>query len=159
MQEASYIGLSIVAFAVVFGLIWTGVLSLLSFLGGWMSLAREFPAMGRIEGSLFRWCSARFSLFTNYSNCLTIIVSDSALYMRTNMFLRFAHKPLLIPREAVIDYSSGSTFLFRTAKLTLARKGNRENTTLTLYGRGLIEALDHWVGEELAAQAEQPTAN
>ena len=155
MQTAGYIGLSGIVFFVVFGFIWTGVLSLLAFLGGWRGLAKDYPAMGRIDGKMFRWCSARLSLFTNYSNCLTIIVSPSALYIRTNIFLRYAHNPLLIPREAIVDHSIQSSFFFRTAKLAIERKGLSDVTTITLYGRGLIDALDEWLGDDEDAESSQ----
>ena len=150
MLETIYIILSGSGFVLVFGLIWTGVLTLLSRMGGWHALAREFPATGRIQdenSKMHRWCSARFSLLVNYNNSLTLIVSQRGLYMRTNMFLRFAHRPILIPREAVIDFSTGSALLFTSTKITLQRKNDRAPTVITFYGRGLAPTLAQWLGE------------
>ena len=150
MFETLYVILSGSGFVLVFGLIWTGVLTLLSRMGGWHGLAKEFPATGRIQGAdtkMHRWCSARLSFLVNYNNCLTLIVGERGLYMRTNMFLRFAHRPILIPREAIIDLSSGSTLLFRSTKITLQRKNDATPNVITFYGRGLAPTLANWFGE------------
>ena len=157
MLETLYVILSGSGFVLVFGLIWTGVLTLLSRLGGWHGLAKEFPATGRIQGSdtkMHRWCSARFSFLVNYNNCLTLIVGERGLYMRTNMFLRFAHRPILIPREAIVDLSSGSTLLFKSTKITLKRKNDATPNVITFYGRGLAPTLANWFGdpEEVAGE-------
>ena len=150
MLETLYIVLSASGFVVVFSLIWMGVLILLSRMGGWHGLAREFPATGRIQDAnskMHRWCSARLGLFANYNNCLTLIVSDNGLYMRTNIFLRFAHRPLLIPRPAIVDFSAGSSIIFSSTKITLNRKNDVAPTVITLYGRGLSNTLATWLNE------------
>lgn len=150
MFETLYVILSGSGFVLVFGLIWIGVLTLLSRMGGWHGLAKEFPATGRIQGPdsiMHRWCSARLSLFVNYNNCLTLIVSERGLYMRTNIFLRYAHRPLLIPREAIVDFSAGSTLLFRSTKITLNRKNDVAPKVITFYGRGLAPTLANWLGD------------
>ncbi|MEP0943225.1 MAG: hypothetical protein ABJH63_00755 [Rhizobiaceae bacterium] len=150
MLESLYVILSGSGFVVVFGLIWTGVLTLLARMGGWHGLAHEFPATGRVQGAnskLHRWCSARLSLFVNYNNCLTMIVSDRGLYMRTNIFLRFAHRPLLIPREAIIEFSPGTSIIFSSTKIKLKRKNDVEPTEITFYGRGLAATMTEWLGD------------
>ena len=150
MFETLYVILSGSGFVLVFGLIWVGVLTLLSRMGGWHGLAKEFPATGRIQGPdsiMHRWCSARLSLFVNYNNCLTLIISERGLYMRTNIFLRYGHRPLLIPREAIVDFSAGSTLLFRSTKITLKRKNDASPKVITFYGRGLAPTLANWLGD------------
>ena len=150
MLETLSLILSASGFVVVFSLIWMGVLSLLARMGGWHGLAREFPASGKMDGTnskMHRWCSARLSLFVNYNNCLTLIISERGLYMRTNIFLRYGHRPLLIPREASVDFSAGSTLLFRSTKITLKRKNDVAPKVITFYGRGLAPTLANWLGD------------
>ena len=150
MFETLYVILSGSGFVLVFGLIWMGVLTLLSRMGGWHGLAREFPATGRIQDTnskMHRWCSARMSFLVNYNNCLTLIVGDRGLYMRTNIFLRFAHRPILIPRDAIVDLSTGSKLFFSSTKITLRRNNDATPNLITFYGRGLAPTLAHWFGE------------
>jgi hypothetical protein len=152
MQEVIYLIITAAGFVVVFSLVWTGVLTLLSRTGGWHGLAHEFPAIGRIGegggGKMHRFCSARLSLFVNYNNCLTLIVSERGLYMRTNVFLRFAHSPILIPRSAIIDYAPASGIIFSSTKITLQREKDIEPKVITFYGRGLAATLSEWLDDE-----------
>ena len=149
MQDTLFTILIFAGLLVVFAILLAGALFVLSRIGGWHALAREFPAdEGKgLDGRRHRWCSVRFSLLVNYNNCLTVIVGDDGMYMRTNIFMRLAHPPILIPREAILDHSAGSTILFSSTKLVLDRETDHEPTTITLYGRGLSSTLHSWLSD------------
>ena len=147
MQEVAFIILIIVGFVIAFTALWTGIVWLTSRLGGWSSLAHEFPSTGRIEGEEFKFCSARLRYVVNYSHCLTITVMDSGLHLRPMIFFRIGHPALLIPRSAVKTMQRGFMPFFGSTKLTIARKGDQTPTTITLYGKGLAEALDRWFAD------------
>ena len=149
MQETILTILIFAGLLVAFAVLLAGALFVLSRIGGWHAMAREFPATeGRgLDGKQHRWCSLRLSLLVNYNNCLTVIVGEDGLYMRTNIFMRLAHPPLLIPRHAIVDHTAGGNVLFSSTKLVLDRETDHEPTTITLYGRGLSSTLHAWLSD------------
>ena len=147
MQETLFTILIFAGLLVAFAVLLAGALFVLSRIGGWHALAREFPASENkgMDGRRHRWCSVRFSLLVNYNNCLTVIVGEDGMYMRTNIFMRLAHPPILIPRGAIRNHSAGSTVLFSSTRLELDRESDHEPRTITLYGRGLSSTLHAWL--------------
>ncbi len=144
MQDIGLILLIIIAFAIGFTGLWIGIVYLTSRMGGWADLADEFPATGRIQGTVFKFCSARLRYVVNYSNCLTITVSPSSLHLLPMVFFRIGHSALLIPRRAVLSHDRGFMPFLRSTKLTIKRVDGG-TTTITLYGKGLADALDQWL--------------
>ncbi len=147
MQNTLFIISIIIAFIIFFTLLWTGIVYLISRLSGWASLAGEFPAIGRVQGNVYNWCSARFRYFANYSNCLTVIVSPAGIYMQPIAFLKIGHKPIMIPREAISELECSNTFLFATANLEIKAGDDNRPITITLYGKRLVTNLAEWFGQ------------
>ena len=145
MQDVAFIILIIVGFVVAFSALWTGIVWLTSRLGGWADLAEEFPATGRIEGEEFKFCSARLRYVVNYSHCLTITVTPSGLHIIPMIFFRLGHPALLIPWQAIQSMERGMMPFFRATRLTIRRSGAKKPTVVTVYGRGLADALDRWL--------------
>ena len=145
MQEILFILLIVVGFIVVFAVFWTGIVYLISRMGGWASLSEEFPATGRIQGSVFRFCSARFRAMTNYSHCLTVIVSANGLYLEPMLMFRYGHSPILISRRAIVRFERGLLPFYRSTKLTIERRGGKKPATITFYGNKLVVELENWL--------------
>ncbi len=145
MQETVFIPLIFVGAIIAFVAFWMGIVYLISRIGGWAKLAEQYPATGRIQGSVYRFCSARLRFMASYSNCLTVIVSPAGLYMEPMILFRFGHSPILIPRRAIVGYDMGSLPFFRSVRLTIQGRNNTRTTSVTLYGRALSDELDQWL--------------
>ncbi|MEP1208464.1 MAG: hypothetical protein ABJM29_10755 [Rhizobiaceae bacterium] len=145
MQDLLLIILIAVGFCVGFAALWSGIVFLISRMSGWARLAEEYPATGRIQGSTYRYSSARLRFLTNYSNCLTVIVSSNGLYLEPMWAFRIGHSAMLIPRDAVLHYHKGAFPIFRSMRLKIKRRDGEPPTTITLYGRGLADALEQWL--------------
>lgn len=143
MQDILFFGFITLAFAAVFAVFWIGIVYLISRLSGWKRLSREFPATGRIEGSVHRFCSARLKFATNYSNCLTVTVSPAGIHMLPMKAFQFGHSAILIPWDAVLDHQPGAFPIFRSMNLTIQRRGSGGASTIILYGRSLVDALSN----------------
>lgn len=90
----------LVALPVFFVALWTGIVWLLSVLGGWREMARAYPAERRPEGDVFRGVSAMFG-FVSYSYLLTVVVAQEGLYLETPRLFRVGQPPMLIPWSAI----------------------------------------------------------
>lgn len=92
----------ILGFAVVFPLMWMGVVGLISVVGGWSSLAGRYgcatPPAGKRRGSV----SGLFGM-ASYKFTLELIVAEEGLYLATQALFRAFHKPLFIPWAEVRD--------------------------------------------------------
>jgi hypothetical protein len=87
-------------FPIVFSGLWCLVLSILSRVGGWHSLARVYRAAQFPQGSGFRRQSGAIG-WVNYNNCLSIHATTEGFYLSVFPLLSFAHPPLWIPWSAV----------------------------------------------------------
>jgi hypothetical protein len=67
----------------------------LSF-GGWRTLAAAYPGETSVEGTPFRFQSARIGI-VNYNRSLNVIVSPSKLHLVPFSFFRVGHSPIAIP--------------------------------------------------------------
>jgi hypothetical protein len=89
------------AFAAVFPTyflcLWFLVASVVSFVGGWFSLARLYRTRVPFIGSKWREQSGQMRCLTNYNRVLTLGTSQEGLYLASMFLFRFMHPPLLIP--------------------------------------------------------------
>jgi hypothetical protein len=141
MQNTLFIISIIIAFIVLFTLLWVSISFLLSRLGGWANLAEQFPAICRGQGNVFNWHSARFNYFVNYSNCLTVIVSAAGIYLQPMIFLRMGHKPIMVPWDAITVLERRYFFVFVTTKLKIKVHDDNKLITIILYGKRLADDL------------------
>ena len=84
-------------FPLFFLSLWAFISLILSFVGGWMSLAKAYPHQGQATGKLFRFRSASLRWGTTYNHCLTFGVSQSGLYVAQFFPFRLFHHALFIP--------------------------------------------------------------
>jgi hypothetical protein len=77
--------------------LWAFISLMLSFIGGWRSLAKAYPYHGQSTGTLLRFRSAAFRFGTSYRNCVTFGVSPAGLYIEPFFLFRLFHPPMFIP--------------------------------------------------------------
>ena len=85
-----------IVIAIVFAGFWCFVIFMMSLLGGWAALARNYRAVEIPEGKRFLFQSASMGS-VNYGSCLTVVVGSAGLYLKVFPLFRFGHPPLLIP--------------------------------------------------------------
>jgi hypothetical protein len=82
-------------FTLFFVALWCGISLLLSY-GGWRTLADAYPGDASVEGTAFRFQSARIGI-VNYNRSLNVIASPSKLHLVPFSFFRVGHSPIAIP--------------------------------------------------------------
>src|ERR1700742_2187491 len=75
---------------------WVTVSLLLSLIGGWRALARQYPAPEPAEGTWFPFCSATVG-WGNYNGCLNLRASPAGLRIAVLLPFRLGHPPFFVP--------------------------------------------------------------
>jgi hypothetical protein len=102
-------------FPVYFLALWALVGAIVSFVGGWFSLARVYRTREPFRGAKWRMQSGRMRWLMNYNNVLTIGASPQGLYLASLFLFRFMHPPLLVPwSEIKVQRKNGWVFEFVT---------------------------------------------
>ena len=116
----------IIAWVVFFSLLWTGIVYFMAWFGGWQKMARVYSASGpRPEGLSFPSVTGTVGL-ANYRRVLSVVVTDSGLYISVWRIFQFGHPPLFLPWDALhgIEISSlffRSYYYFEVGSPRLAR--------------------------------------
>jgi len=84
-------------FPIYFLCLWLLVGAILSFIGGWFSLAKVYRTRVPFNGAKWRGQSGQMRWLTNYNRVLTLGTSQEGLYLASMFLFRFMHPPLLIP--------------------------------------------------------------
>lgn len=101
--------------------IWCVVSSMISFLGGWWSLAKKYPAEETTfwiadagNERRFRWTSLTMGppyFPSNYGNCINVVVDDRGIEIRVMWMFRLMHPPVRIPWDAIESCETARFFL------------------------------------------------
>jgi hypothetical protein len=83
-------------FPVYFITLWFLVGAIISFVGGWFSLAKVYRTRVPFNGAKWGGQSGQMRL-ANYNRVLTLGASQEGLYLACMFLFRFMHPPLLIP--------------------------------------------------------------
>ena len=125
---------------------WFLIVSLISLMGGWRSLADAYEAPEGFEldpAARFRFRSLQLRrgvLFpANYSNIMTVGLTEAGLYLVPFVLFRFQHRPLLIPWTDIRDCQGGSFFWVHWVDLF-----PRVGPVIRLYGSIADEAWGEW---------------
>ena len=138
----------IAAFLVVFPLFWTGIVFLISRVGGWARLAERYAAELPARGETFRMCSGQLNFMGNYRNSLNVTVSSAGIHMQPLYIFSAGHEPLYFPWRNVKDLKQSQTLLFVTAKFSVVSDDGGGLTTVTLYRKPVVEGLlKHYPGK------------
>ncbi len=81
---------------IVIILFWAGVVTLLSYVSGWVSLAKHYATYETIPADAKHWKSAVIGL-VSYNGILTVAHDEKRLYLRAFAMYSFSHKALSIP--------------------------------------------------------------
>lgn len=141
MQNTGPPLLIILAFVIIFPILWIGIVLLIARLGGWIKLAKLFPATQERSGEVCGYASARFRMFVGYSRCLTITVSQSGIHMRPMLAFRIGHDPIFIPWDAVQDIRQKGLALFPVLDMQVQLPDAAGTITISFFGRRLVETL------------------
>jgi hypothetical protein len=117
--------------------LWIGSLFAFAFLGGWRSLANEFPASSSPVGTCYGLQSLRWGFFSHYNNCIDVTLGESGIHLLPMILFRAGHAPILIPWEAVESYENANLFFQKATRLHL-RHSQRK---ITFYGQAAVELL------------------
>ena len=101
--------------------LWLVVSILLSYTGGWATLARKFRYRPTFNGSRWRGESGYMRGIAHYRNCLVIGANPEGLYLSVFFPFRLAHPPMLIPWSEV-TFSKSRVFFVTMVRLQLGRE-------------------------------------
>ena len=131
-------------FVLGFPLLWTGVVFLLSRVGGWARLAERFGADGPGEGQAFNWSTAYFRLTCSYRHCLTVTLSELGIHLVPIFVFRIGHKPLFIPWSAIAELQRRRILFYSSVKLNLKDPDAGGPASITFYGSRLCDGLERY---------------
>jgi hypothetical protein len=101
--------------------LWLLVSLVISFIGGWFSLARRFRCQAPFAGSRYSGQSGWMRGLANYRSCLVIGANPSGLYLAVFFPFRIAHPPLFIPWSEV-TLSKSHVFSMKIVRFQLGRE-------------------------------------
>ncbi len=132
---------------------WLLVTGLISLVGGWTHLAREFPAIHRPDGLDLRCRSLHIRPFANYNARINVTLSSAGIYLVPMWMFRCFHAPLLIPWDKVGAMQSRRV-VWRTYYFVPIEAGGKSMRL------SLPEAAEEWVRRyakpETASQPLRP---
>jgi hypothetical protein len=118
----------IVAFAVVFPIMWCSVIGLVSLVSGWQRLAQRYRATLPPSGKKWTWQYGMVG-WAGYNGILTLTASSEGLFMETWWLFGFGHPRLFIPWREFRETKVQKTFFRRQVK---AKIGFPHSTTVRL---------------------------
>jgi hypothetical protein len=101
--------------------LWVLVGAVISYIGGWTTLAKHFPLRTPFVGERWKVQSGRMRWIAGYRNCLTVGCCHEGLYLATMPPFQFRHPPLLIPWNE-ITVSRRQVVFFNSVRLGLGRE-------------------------------------
>lgn len=88
--------------------IWVAVSLILSFVGGWRALSREYRAPHTVPERGWVERRALFSGRARYKNILRLTASDTGIYLSVAFPFRIGHPPLFFPWEDLFAMTGAS---------------------------------------------------
>ena len=101
--------------------LWLLVSAVISYIGGWTTLAKRFRFSAPFPGEKWRGQSGQMRWIAGYGNCLTLGCNRQGLYLAISPLFRFRHPPLLIPWDE-IKISRTKILFFRFVRFGLGRE-------------------------------------
>ena len=109
-------------FLPLFVSMWLVITGLLSYIGGWASLARAFPAHDEVHGDRFRFRSGSLGwryFPVRYGNCLFITVNQEGFCLSILFPFRFLSPPIFVPWAEVVVVEEKRLLFFRYYVLSI----------------------------------------
>lgn len=98
-------------YVLFFIIFWMAVCKLISAVGGWKILSRDYRANSAFDGKKMWLKSIGLRRWTNYNNCITVGADKYGLYLAVLPMFRVGHPPLFFP-WADISTEAGSRRFF-----------------------------------------------
>jgi hypothetical protein len=80
-----------------YAVFWYLLISLLGVASGWAKLGRRYPAMGRFEGTRYRFRAASLRYGMHYNGCVTVGANADGIYLSVIFLFRAGHPPVFVP--------------------------------------------------------------
>lgn len=136
LSPLTYVAIFVPGFAAF----WCLVVYLISRLGGWASLAEDFPAPNPPDGGeTYSWTSGKIHFFSNYNNSLVATVSRAGLHVAPWFLFRVGHPPIFIPWHRVRGIIQGTLFFRPYSHLAMMTPSGEKS--ITLYGGKLAQSI------------------
>lgn len=75
---------------------WVAVSVLISHIGGWATLARQYGCAGEFVGPRWKLQSGQMRYLVGYNNCLTLGANREGLYISLALPFFLGHQPLFV---------------------------------------------------------------
>ena len=111
MNLNQFVLFSAPAHILFFIIIWVGVCKLISVVGGWNILSRDYQANSAFDGKKMWLKSVGMRRWMSYNNCITVGANKYGLYLSVFPLFRIGHPPLFFPWTDILT-EEGSRRLF-----------------------------------------------
>ena len=122
MNLNQFIPFSVPTHILFFIIIWLGVCKIISAVGGWNILSRDYRANSAFEGKKMWLKSAGMRRWMNYNNCLTVGANKYGLFLSVFPIFRIGHPPLFFPWTDISTEQGNRRFFGDFVKFTFTRQ-------------------------------------
>jgi hypothetical protein len=113
---------SLPAHILFFIIIWVGVCKVLSVVGGWNILSRDYRADSAFDGKKMWLKSIGLRRWVNYNNCITVGANKYGLFLSAFPLFRIGHPPLFFPWTDISTEEGNRRFFGDFVKFTFTRQ-------------------------------------
>ena len=136
-------------FVIGFVILWLTVCYLISIVGGWSRLAKEYRSDSRVDGRRWSFQSGSMRFGTSYTNVLTVGAGEAGLSLSMFILFRVGHPPLLIPWSDLRKHDASGWF--RGQRLT----STKAPSVVLRFRSGLIEKIEAARGQPIEMAGAQ----
>jgi hypothetical protein len=133
---------------------WLAITGSLSYIGGWASLARAFPANNEVDGQRFRFRSGSLGwryFPVSYGNCLFVTVSEAGFRLSILFAFRFLSPPIYVPWDDVAAVEEKRLFFFSYYVLSIRDHWSR----ISVWGTPGRSLKEHFEAYHAAGRAKK----
>ena len=113
---------SVMNYVFFFIIIWVGVCQLISIVGGWKILSRDYRANSAFDGKKMWLKSVGLRRWTNYNNCITVGANKYGLFLSVFPIFRVGHPPLFFPWTDISAEAGSRRFFGDFVKLKFTKQ-------------------------------------
>ena len=113
---------SIPSYILFFIIVWMVVCKLISAVGGWKILSRDYRANSEFDGKKMWFKSIGLRRGVNYNNCITVGADKYGLYLAVFPIFRIGHPPLFFPWADISTEAGTRRFFGEFVKFTFNKQ-------------------------------------
>ncbi|MDJ0986926.1 MAG: hypothetical protein QNJ26_15410 [Desulfobacterales bacterium] len=122
MDAIQFESFSVPTLILIVIILWIGVCTILSAIGGWRMLAGHYRSNSDFDGRKLWFKSAGLRRWTNYNNCITVGANKYGLYMAILPIFRIGHPPLFFPWQDISTEAGSRRFFGNFVKFTFIKQ-------------------------------------